>query len=150
MATVKEAVKETLVGTTREPLLSAQAKATFEKHARKDEETGELYMVADDFVDAIAPVGEDYVSRSFHGEPSHRSAEAKILETPGLIWCVLSIAQNQTRAIYNPLQCSRPSENGQDHPARMGHLRKPAGETGCRVRDCLPLVRRFGDGHCQI
>ena len=103
MATVKEAVKETLVGTTREPLLSAQAKATVEKHARKDEETGELYMVADDFVDAIAPVGEDYVSRSFHSERSHRSAEAKFLETPELIWLALSIAQDQARAIHNPL-----------------------------------------------
>lgn len=63
MATVKEAVKETLVGTSRDPQLSAQTKAAFDKHARRDEETGELHMFADDFVNAIAPVDEDYVSQ---------------------------------------------------------------------------------------
>ncbi len=63
MATVKEAVKESLIGTTREPQLSQQTKATFNRHARKDEETGELYMTESGFVDAIAPKSEDYVSR---------------------------------------------------------------------------------------
>jgi hypothetical protein len=61
MATVTDTVKETLVGTTREPQLSAQAKATFDKHAKKDE-AGELYMSDEEFVDAIAPKDEDYVS----------------------------------------------------------------------------------------
>ncbi|KAI9817994.1 MAG: mitochondrial aspartate-glutamate transporter agc1 [Thelocarpon impressellum] len=60
MATVKEAVKETLVGTTREPQLSAQTKATFERLSRTDAETGERYMAEEDFVDAIAPADEDY------------------------------------------------------------------------------------------
>ncbi|KAI9675132.1 MAG: mitochondrial aspartate-glutamate transporter agc1 [Caeruleum heppii] len=60
MATVKEAVKESLLGTTREPQLSATTKATFDKHARKDASTGDLYMLEDDFIDAIAPQNEDY------------------------------------------------------------------------------------------
>ena len=62
-ATVKEAVKESLVGTTREPQLSQLTKQTFNKHARKDEDTGELFMTEGDFVDAIAPKNEDYVRR---------------------------------------------------------------------------------------
>ena len=62
MATVTEAVKETLVGTTREPELSSQTKAAFDRHAKSDEETGELYMTETEFVNAIAPGTEDYVS----------------------------------------------------------------------------------------
>jgi hypothetical protein len=45
--------------------LSAQSKATFEKNARRDEETGELFMGEEEFVDAVAPKGEDYVSACF-------------------------------------------------------------------------------------
>ncbi|MCJ1479019.1 mitochondrial aspartate-glutamate transporter agc1 [Lambiella insularis] len=59
MATVKEAVKESLLGTTTEPQLSQQSRSTFEKHARQDE-NGELYMAEDDFINAIAPEKEDY------------------------------------------------------------------------------------------
>lgn len=57
----KAAVKESLLGVTVEPALSVQARATFEKYARqlKNEES---YMDQEDFVDAIAPDGEDYVS----------------------------------------------------------------------------------------
>lgn len=62
MATVTEAVKETLVGTTREPELSLQTKASFERNARQDEGSGELYMTEAEFVNAIAPATEDYVS----------------------------------------------------------------------------------------
>ncbi|KAL1984012.1 hypothetical protein VTN96DRAFT_9697 [Rasamsonia emersonii] len=61
MASVKEAVKESLVGTTEEePQLSQQIKAHFTQHARKDEQTGELYMTEEDFIDAIAPKNQDY------------------------------------------------------------------------------------------
>jgi solute carrier family 25 aspartate/glutamate transporter 12/13 len=60
---VKEAVKETLVGSTEPPQLSAQTKARFNRHALKDPETGELYLGAEQFIDAIAPPHEDYVSR---------------------------------------------------------------------------------------
>lgn len=62
MATVKEAIKETLVGTTIEPELTQEIRATFDRHARQDEATGEFYMERDGFVDAIAPTNEDYVS----------------------------------------------------------------------------------------
>lgn len=61
METVKESIKESLVGTTEEPQLSQEVKANFLKHAKADE-SGELYMGPEEFIDAIAPIGEDYVS----------------------------------------------------------------------------------------
>ena len=64
MATVKEALRETLVGTTLEPELTQETRATFSRHARQDEAAGELYMEKDEFVNAIAPTNEDYVSFS--------------------------------------------------------------------------------------
>lgn len=66
VATVKEVVKETLIG-SKEPetaQLSAQTKARFNSHAVKDPETGDLFLGADEFIDAVAPPNEDYVSRS--------------------------------------------------------------------------------------
>lgn len=62
MATVTEKVKESLVGTEEEPQLSGQSRADFMQHAITDEETGERYMGQKEFIDAIAPEGEDYVS----------------------------------------------------------------------------------------
>ena len=62
MATAKQAIKESLLGTTREPELSQQTKATFDRNARQDEATGDYYMTKDDFVNAIAPANEDYVT----------------------------------------------------------------------------------------
>lgn len=62
MTTVKGQLKETLVGAVKEPELSLDAKAAFDRNARKDEDTGELYMTEDEFVNAIAPANEDYVS----------------------------------------------------------------------------------------
>jgi solute carrier family 25 aspartate/glutamate transporter 12/13 len=60
---VKAAVKETLIGSSEEPAqLSAQTKARFQKFAVKDESSGELSMGPEEFTNAIAPVGEDYVS----------------------------------------------------------------------------------------
>ena len=57
-----ESVKETLVGTSIEPQLSQQFKATFDRHARRpDVEGEEAYMTEEDFVNAIAPKDEDYV-----------------------------------------------------------------------------------------
>jgi solute carrier family 25 aspartate/glutamate transporter 12/13 len=62
IATAKEAVKESLLGAESEGLqLSAQVRATFEKHARQDGETGELVMGEAEFINAIAPMQEDYV-----------------------------------------------------------------------------------------
>ena len=60
MATLKDSVKESLVGTTQEPQLSQQVRQNFLQNAKKDE-TNELYMEEDDFINAIAPEGEDYV-----------------------------------------------------------------------------------------
>jgi solute carrier family 25 aspartate/glutamate transporter 12/13 len=63
MASVKEAVKASLVGSTpEEPQLSQQVKVHFTQHARKDEQSGELYMTEEEFIDAIAPKHQDYVS----------------------------------------------------------------------------------------
>ena len=88
MATVKEAVKESLVGTTIEPQLSQQARATFQKHARKDE-SGEAYMTEEDFVNAIAPENEDYVSA------------VDSCHTNGSMWLIRfsTSAQDKTRTI---------------------------------------------------
>lgn len=64
---VKEAVKETLVGSKESEQLSAHTKARFNRHAVKDAETGELYLGPEQFIDAVAPPHEDYVSRMNNG-----------------------------------------------------------------------------------
>ena len=61
MSSVKETVKEKLVGSTEEPQLSQQARSNFFRHAQKDE-NGEWFMNEDDFINAVAPKQEDYVS----------------------------------------------------------------------------------------
>lgn len=60
---VKEAVKETLLGSDEPTQLSAQSRARFINNAVKDPDTGELYMGPDEFINTIAPQNEDYVSR---------------------------------------------------------------------------------------
>ncbi|KAF7872025.1 uncharacterized protein EAF02_009130 [Botrytis sinoallii] len=62
LTTAKGVVKESLLGSTvaEDIQLSAQSKATFEKNSRKDESGAEDYMTEEDFVNAIAPEGEDY------------------------------------------------------------------------------------------
>ncbi|MCJ1313746.1 mitochondrial aspartate-glutamate transporter agc1 [Agyrium rufum] len=61
MASLKESVKETLLGSSIEPHLSQQAKATFDKYAHRDEgNNGDVYMTQEDFINAIAPVDENY------------------------------------------------------------------------------------------
>ena len=68
VAKAAEVVKEKLLGTelpAEELQLSAQSKATFDKHAKKDGGWGELYMGEEEFINAIAPKGEDYVSWLF-------------------------------------------------------------------------------------
>lgn len=59
---VKEAVKETLVGSEEGTHISAQTRAHFLSKAVKDAETGELYLGNEEFVDAVAPKNEDFVS----------------------------------------------------------------------------------------
>ncbi|KAF4119592.1 solute carrier family 25 (mitochondrial aspartate/glutamate transporter), member 12/13 [Geosmithia morbida] len=67
MATVKDVVKETLVGGGRaslddadSPQLSVQSRARFISNAVKDPETGELYLGTDEFINAITPQDEDF------------------------------------------------------------------------------------------
>lgn len=59
---VKEIVKEGLLGTEEPTSLSASHRASFYKNAKKDEDTEELFMGPDEFIEAIAPPDEDYVS----------------------------------------------------------------------------------------
>lgn len=59
---VKEAVKESLLGSEDPAQMSAQAKSRFTSNAAKDPETGELFMGPDEFTNAVAPADEDYVS----------------------------------------------------------------------------------------
>jgi solute carrier family 25 aspartate/glutamate transporter 12/13 len=71
----KEVVKEKLLGTDLEKeniQLSAISKETFDKNAKKDDESGELYMGEEEFINAIAPEGEDYVSQFLHCHTSFR------------------------------------------------------------------------------
>ena len=63
-AAVKEAVKETLIGSEGPVQLSSQTKSRFNSHAIKDAETGELFMGPKEFINAVAPPNEDYVSWS--------------------------------------------------------------------------------------
>lgn len=73
---VKEGVKESLLGVELEGgnELSAQTRQDFMSHAIKDEETGEYYMGAEEFVNAVAPAGEDYVGFLDDENPGPRSA----------------------------------------------------------------------------
>ncbi|ERT02848.1 solute carrier family 25 (mitochondrial aspartate/glutamate transporter), member 12/13 [Sporothrix schenckii 1099-18] len=59
-STVKEAVKEGLLGHKEPTQLSSQTRARFLKNATPDAETGELVMGPNEFINAIAPEGEDY------------------------------------------------------------------------------------------
>jgi solute carrier family 25 aspartate/glutamate transporter 12/13 len=61
MATVTEKVKDTLLGVEQLPQVSEQNRIEFLRHARKDDETGEYFMTEAEFIEAIAPSGEDYV-----------------------------------------------------------------------------------------
>lgn len=59
---VAGAVKQTLLGSSEPVQLSAQTKNRFRAHAVRDPETGEYYIGPDQFIDAITPPDEDYVS----------------------------------------------------------------------------------------
>jgi hypothetical protein len=62
MTVVKEAVKETLVGHEEATQMSAHTKAHFLANAAKDPQTGELFMGPDEFITAVAPKNDDFVS----------------------------------------------------------------------------------------
>ena len=61
MTSVKEQAKEALLGTQDEPQLSQKTRAEFMKYALQDTESGERYLNEEQFINAIAPKGEDYV-----------------------------------------------------------------------------------------
>jgi solute carrier family 25 aspartate/glutamate transporter 12/13 len=50
-----------LLGATMPAELTQESRTTFLKHARKDE-NGDFYMEEEDFINAIAPPDENYVS----------------------------------------------------------------------------------------
>ena len=60
--TVKEVVKESLLGHEETTQLSTQTRTRFMKNAVLNAETGELAMGPVEFINAIAPEGEDFVS----------------------------------------------------------------------------------------
>ena len=62
MATVAETVKESLLGTSQPEALSPSSRTTFLKYARRDQDNDELYMGEEEFVNAIAPPDQNYVS----------------------------------------------------------------------------------------
>ena len=64
MATVVEAVKESLVGTEVEPQMSTQTKADFMQHAKQDED-GQHYMNEDGFIDAVCQPRKPERTRDF-------------------------------------------------------------------------------------
>ena len=78
VAVVKEAVKDTLVGPDEPNQVSAQSKARFTSNAVKDAETGELYLGQEEFIKAIAPKSEDYVSRD--ARPVHAPALSQFIQ----------------------------------------------------------------------
>lgn len=63
MSGIKATVKESLTGSPGDSQPGSQhIRSNFFRHSRKDEKTGDLYMNEEDFVNAIAPAQEDYVS----------------------------------------------------------------------------------------
>lgn len=66
--TVKDAVKGTLLGSQEPTEFSAQTKARFNRYAVKDPQTGELFLGQEEFINAIAPPDEDYVSCRMYTE----------------------------------------------------------------------------------
>lgn len=94
----KEAVKEAVSGSSEQPSahLSSQSRARFNANAIKDAETGELYMGPEQFINAVAPKDEDFVSRFradwLRGrlERAARSALGLAVDVPYFVLAMLS------------------------------------------------------------
>lgn len=113
MATATEQISEVLLGTVDEPELTQELRADFQKHALKDEQTGEYYLGEDEFIDAIAPQSEDYVRlSSLHGHDLHRPQLTGFRDT----------AQDQTLTVCHPLPCGGPQGKREDKPVRLGDV----------------------------
>lgn len=76
---VKEGVKETLLGVEDESQTSDQTRSEFMQQAKKDEDTGEWFMGETEFVNAVAPAGEDYVSTTSAILLTHTSLATPLL-----------------------------------------------------------------------
>jgi hypothetical protein len=61
MATVTEAVKDTLVGYDKPSEMSTEVRSSWIQYAKVDDQ-GERYMDVEAFLNAVAPPDEDYVS----------------------------------------------------------------------------------------
>lgn len=100
---VKEAVKETLLG-SEVPAgvqLSVQSKATFLENAKKDADSGELYMGEEEFINAVAPEGEDYVSFVLYlGAGSLFSSRALALLTTSIEKCSIRSSANSMPSYF--------------------------------------------------
>lgn len=127
---VKEAVKESLIGSEEQVQLSSQTKSRFISKAAKDQETGELYMGPEEFIDAVAPQDEDFVSES----PTFAffTLKANWL-TRGRVFFLYNIAQDQEGTILDSLPRCRSSRPGPDLLVGLGILRKHIDETRCGV-----------------
>lgn len=97
MATVTEKISEALVGTSEEPQLTLQTRGEFMKHAITDAETGEHYLDEERFINAIAPVSEDYV-----GLPFTFTCQSAVVNQRGS-----HLAQDQARAVFHPFPSRR-------------------------------------------
>ena len=100
MATVTEAVKESLIGSTSSAEISNESRVNFLAHAKQGED-GESYMDEEAFINAIAPESEDYVSNP---TPFRRVRELTVVA-----------AQNRANSIWHPLSSRRPTEAGQNY-----------------------------------
>ena len=58
---VKSEVEDSIGTADEDVQFSSLARSEFMQHALRDEETGELYMDEEAFVNAVAPLGHDYV-----------------------------------------------------------------------------------------
>lgn len=140
MATVTEAIKESLIGTATEPQLSEGSRTEFLKHAHKGEDD-EYHMTEQEFINAIAPASEDYVRIGL-------SASINTVHD-GLTYPQRT-AQDKTRTIRHPLQSRRSSSSRHSQPLRLVQLHQPPRETRRRIRDRLPSVRRPGHRLRQV
>jgi solute carrier family 25 aspartate/glutamate transporter 12/13 len=73
---VKEAVKETLIGAEEPVQLSTQTRARFNQNAIQDAASGDLFLGEEQFINAVAPLTEDYVSTS---SPNSRKPSSREL-----------------------------------------------------------------------
>jgi len=133
MASVAEKVKESLVGTEVEVGLSSQTRVDFMDHAVKDEETEEYYLDEKAFIDAIAPQGEDYVSITLSPNLITHQRGAMRLPLTAKMQAHMRIAQDQARAVRDPVQRRRPQSQNPHQPPRLGCLQQPARQTRRRV-----------------